>query len=138
MSTRSIKPLRSQLKKGLSSYRLEAKRLLYRQMYIWVGLALGVGVLFGKAALHAFVIGALIGSLPQLYLYYRLFAWQGARQAKKMVKALWHGQVAKFILTAVGMAAALSVKGVLPLWLLLGQCAAYWGWALVGLKKVSR
>jgi ATP synthase protein I len=88
----------------------------------------------------SFAIGSLICVLPNIYLYRRTFAHQGARKAKKIVKAFYWGEVVKLLITGLGFAGALFISWLHPLWLFVGYIATQLGFWLgplvLGLLKM--
>lgn len=89
-----------------------------------------IGVLYGAPSAASYVAGGLICALPNLYLYRRVFTYQGARAAKKIFKSLYVGQMVKVMLTAIGFFLAVSTEWVQPLWLFMGYITAQLGFAL--------
>jgi ATP synthase protein I len=73
----------------------------------------------GKMA-GSFMMGGLISFLPNFYLYRRVFTHFGARQAEKMLKALYRGEAMKLVFTACGFAGAFSISWTQPLGVFLG------------------
>lgn len=58
--------------------------------------------------------------LPNIYLYRRVFAFNGASQAKHIVKAFYWGEAIKFLLIGAGFFCALFLPGVRPQALFIG------------------
>lgn len=76
--------------------------------------------LWSKKEALSVTAGWLICLLPNLYLYWRVFAIKGARQAQGMVKAFYRGEAVKWMLTVLLFALFLSLKWVAPAGLFIG------------------
>lgn len=98
----------------------EALGIVTAQIVCTLSLFPIVYLLEGPKIASSFVVGGLISFLPNFYLYRRAFAYFGARQAEKMLKALYRGQAMKFVLTACGFAGAFSIAWMIPLAVLGG------------------
>jgi ATP synthase protein I len=85
----------------------------------------------GRQAGGSFAVGGLICVVPNIYLYSRVFAHFGARQAKNIIKAFYWGEAVKLILTGCGFAGAfILIPWIKPPWLFSGYIAAQLGFWL--------
>lgn len=83
---------------------------------------------YSKNAGWAFVGGALVCLIANIFMYHCVFANQGASKAKRIVSDFYRGEVGKILLTAGLFAVAFRV-GLLPHWVLAGYImaqAAFW------------
>ncbi len=100
------------------------------QFMVVIILSLITGFVWQARAGGSFFIGGLVCVLPNVYLYWQVFSYSGARAAKQIIKALYLGECVKLLLTAVGFAGALMISWMLPMWLFVGFIVAQMGFWL--------
>lgn len=99
----------------------------------WALVVQGVGLIVAaplawflkdKYVAGSLLIGGSACLLPNIYLYHRVFRHFGAKNAHKMIKALYLGEVVKLILTGLLFAVGLSIVWIKPLYLFVGYLFA--------------
>jgi F0F1-type ATP synthase assembly protein I len=128
-----------------TKYQNEALWTVLVQFPLVIILSPLIGILQGTLPAASYVVGGLICVLPNFYLYRRVFAHQGAKDAKKIFKSLYWGEAIKIVLTAAGFLLAVTTDWVLPLWLFMGYITAQLSFALapflmsfIKLKNITR
>ena len=77
-------------------------------------------VIKDKFVAGSLIMGGAACLLPNVYLYRRVFKYFGARNAHKMLKSLYWGEVVKLIFTGVIFGISLTVDWIKPLYLFMG------------------
>ncbi|WP_369600511.1 ATP synthase subunit I [Hahella sp. SMD15-11] len=96
---------------------------VYRVNVLQISIALilaAIALGWGRNTSLSILTGAMICALPNLYFTSRVFAWQGARAARQIVKTFYRAEAIKLILTAILFALAFRFAPwleVLPLFI---------------------
>ena len=77
------------------------KRLLVCQIALTLLLAFANWLLFGVKSGCSSILGGMIIIIPNAYFAWRVFRYQGAKSARKIVNGLYKGEAIKFLLTLV-------------------------------------
>jgi ATP synthase protein I len=83
------------------------------QLILIVATCAALLILSGRVSAYSLLIGGLLSTLPGALFASRVFKYQGARAAHKIVKELYTGQALKLVLMSAGF--ALSFYYVKPL-----------------------
>jgi ATP synthase protein I len=92
----------------LSKHKLLVRRLVFAQLALIISLPM-IFYIKGQVFAYSVLIGTLISFVPNLYFVYRVFKYQGARSARKILQSFYAGESIKLLLTALffGLAFAL-------------------------------
>lgn len=99
----------------------------------WALVVQGVGLMViaplawflkDKFVAGSFLFGGSACLIPNVYLYHRVFRHFGASNARKMIKALYLGEVVKLVLTGLMFGLCLTISWVKPLYLFVGYMFA--------------
>lgn len=101
-----------------------ACRLLFVQFCAALVVAVFEFLFSGDQAAWSALIGGLVCILPNIYFAYRLFQYQGARLAKKILQGFYRGEAVKLILTGILFALVWNYLKVSPLPFMLAFIAA--------------
>jgi len=94
-----------------------------------------IGLHWGLRPGVSALVGGMIGVLPNISLYLRVFSHFGAKNAQKIVNAFYRGEAIKLIMTAILFTAAFFVPVFIPLWLFIGYILAQLGFWLGPILK---
>src|SRR3990167_1301366 len=97
-----------------SQHRNDAFWSVVAQIIIASFLSLIVWLIWDLIVAGSFFAGGMNCVLPNIYLYRRVFAFFGARQANRIVKAFYWGEGMKLLLTAAGFWGALLIPWIWP------------------------
>jgi len=76
-----------------------ARRLLAYQLGMGLVIAAFAGIVSGAEAALSAMLGALISAVPNAIFAKKLFQYQGARAAKKIVNSFYQGEAIKLFLS---------------------------------------
>lgn len=88
--------------------------MLVSQWLVATVFSLIMLILVGKAAALSAVLGAVVSILPTAVFACVLFRYQGARQARRIVRSLYVGEGLKLLLTALLFGGAIYFLS--PIW----------------------
>ncbi|GGI86663.1 F0F1 ATP synthase subunit I [Legionella impletisoli] len=92
-----------------------ARRLLACQTGLTLILAIASAVFGGWVAAQSAALGGLVSIIPNAYFAWKVFQYQGARAARKIVNSLYQGEAIKIFLTLVLFALVFVLFSVKPL-----------------------
>lgn len=75
------------------------RRLLLGQILITILLALAAGLISGVTAMTSVLLGGIVHIVPNAYFAKKMFRYQGARAAKKIVRSFYQGEALKILLS---------------------------------------
>jgi F0F1-type ATP synthase assembly protein I len=114
-------------------HRLRGRRLVLRfaalQMIAASLVAVGALVLSGPAAARAALAGGLVSAVGNVVFGWTLFA-PGVAPLRVLARAVWAGEVLKWLWIGLALWGALAVAHLAPLPLVLGLLAAQFGFWL--------
>jgi F0F1-type ATP synthase assembly protein I len=114
-------------------HRLRGRRLVLRfaalQMIAAALVAVGALVLSGPAAARAALAGGLVSAVGNVVFGWTLFA-PGVAPLRVLARAIWAGEVLKWLWIGLALWGALAVAHLAPLPLVLGLLAAQFGFWL--------
>ena len=96
-------------------------KILLLQLGTGATIALAALMLAGSSESFGFLLGTLVGVIPNAYLGMRITGFGTATDAQSLLRAAWAGELGKLLLTILLMAAVFGlVRPTHPGWFLVG------------------